>query len=226
MLQIDKYAYSNDLTRINPMIKFTFGTTLLLMAIIIENIYINISIIVLLAMMIIFVAKINARRYMGLFLIPSSFLVLSIITILISFSKNNLPFIYSLHIGNIYAGITHESLSFSIKLVLRTLACLSSTYFIALSIPMNQLIVVFKILKVPMVIIEMIILIYRFANIFINEYRDMQTAIELKFGFRGLKNSYHSVSLLVSLLFMKMMKSYEELNTSLEVKNYNGNFYI
>lgn len=91
---------------------------------------------------------------------------------------------------------------------------------------MNQLIVVFNKLRIPSVIIEMIILIYRFANIFLDVYKDMQMAIELKFGFRGLKNSYRSVALLVSLLFLKMMDSYDELNTSLEVKLYNGNFYI
>ena len=135
-------------------------------------------------------------------------------------------FLHSISLGFIWVGVTQQSLAFSVDLFFRALACLSATYFMALTIPMNQLIIVFNKLKIPKVMIEMIILIYRFANIFLDVYKDMQTAIELKFGFRGLKNTYHSISLLVSLLFMRMMQSYDELNVSLEVKLYNGNFYI
>ncbi|MPW26272.1 cobalt ECF transporter T component CbiQ [Alkalibaculum sp. M08DMB] len=226
MLQIDKIAYTNRLTKINPMLKFVVSITLLFTAIIFENILFYLVITVGIAMILTLYAGIELGRYIKLLLIPSSFLFMSIMTILLSISSSVDLFIYKIQIGNIYIGITQTSLDTCIILLLRSIACLSATYLLALTLPMNQLIRVLKTLKMPTVVIEMVMLIYRFIMMFLEEYNEMQTALYLKFGYGNLRISYRSIALLITSLFTRMMSRYEELNISLEVKLYNGDFHV
>lgn len=226
MLQIDKIAYTNKLTKSNPTIKFAIAMFLLFVAIIFESIPMYIGIIIGLGFILTVFAGIKVGRYMRFFLIPSSFLLMSIVTILLSLSKNMGDFIFSIPIGSMYIGITQASLDTCVVLFFRALACLSATYFLALTLPMNQLIKVLKTIKMPIVVIELVMLMYRFIMMFLEEYNDMQTALYLKFGYGSLRVSYRSIALLITCLFTRMMSRYEELSISLEVKLYNGEFHV
>lgn len=226
MLQADKIAYTNRLTKVNPKIKFSLAMILLLVALIFENIPIYIGMFLLIGFVLTQFAGIKYSRYLKFFRIPSSFLLLSLVTILISISKNIDTFLYSISIGGFYIGITQSSLNQCYILFFRALACLSCTYFLALTVPINQLLKVLKSMKMPLVVLEMIMLIYRFIMMFLEEYKDMQTAIYLKFGYGNLRTSYRSISLLIISLFARMMNRYEELSVSLEVKLYDGDFHV
>lgn len=226
MLQADKIAYTNKLTKINPNIKFFVAMTLLLVAVIYENIPMYIGMFVIIGFVLTQFADIKRSCYLKFFRIPSSFLLLSLVTILISVSKNGGAFLYSISIGGLYIGITQASLDQCYILFFRALACLSCTYFLALTVPINQLLKVLKSMKMPIVVLEMVMLIYRFIMMFLEEYKDMQTAIYLKFGYGNLRTSYRSISLLIVSLFTRMMNRYEELSVSLEVKLYNGDFHV
>ena len=226
MLQVDKIAYTNKLTTINPKIKFVAAMIMLFIAIVIENIPMYIGMFLLIGFVLTLFAGIKCSRYLKFFRIPSSFLLLSLVTILISMSKGMDAFLYSISIGGFYVGITQSSLNQCYILFFRALACLSCTYFLALTVPINQLLKVLKSMKVPIVVLEMVMLIYRFIMMFLEEYKDMQTAIYLKFGYGNLRTSYRSISLLIVTLFTRMMNRYEELSVSLEVKLYNGDFHV
>ncbi|WP_303863953.1 cobalt ECF transporter T component CbiQ [Alkalibaculum bacchi] len=226
MLQVDKIAYTNKLTKINPKIKFVAAMILLFTAIIFENIPMYIGMFLFIGFVLVQFAGIKLNRYLKFFMIPSSFLLLSLVTILISVSKSADVFLYNISVGGFYIGITQSSLNRCFILFFRALACLSSTYFLALTVPINQLLKILKSMKMPIVVLEMVMLIYRFIMMFLEEYKDMQTAIYLKFGYGNLRTSYRSMSLLLVSLFTRMMNRYEELSISLEVKLYDGDFHV
>ena len=164
MLLIDKYAYTNRLTKSNPFIKFVIVVMALSIATITKSNYINLFILALMIFLTIIVAKIPFDKYLKLLFIPSTFLLLSILTILISISKVDV-YIWSIRLFNNYIGITSGSIEQSILLTTRVYAAISSTFFLGLTTPLNMLIKVFKRLHIPNSIIELIVLIYRFIFI-------------------------------------------------------------
>lgn len=226
MLIIDKYAYTNALRDFNPMAKFYFAMGFLGIALINKNTYIFLFIIALMSLVTTYFAKINIKYYINMLLMPISFLTLSIIAVLFSISSDNLHFIYYLKVFNYYIGITEFSLQNSILLFLRAISSLTCAYFIALTIPINQLILVFKNIKLPKVFIEMVVLVYRFIFIFLEEAREIYVAQDMRFGYINIKNSYKSLSVLISILFIRVMSRYKDMTISLESKLYNGEFYI
>lgn len=225
MLLIDKYAYTNKLTNSNPFIKFVIVVISLLITTITKNNYINLSILIIMVFLTTIVAGIPFYKYIKILLIPMSFLLISIITILISFSTVDI-YIWSIKINNIYIGITETALRESILLLTRVLGATSSTFFLGLTSPLNKLIVVFKKLHLPNSIIELIILIYRSIFIFLEEVQEIYMGQELKFGYSGFRKSIKSTSLLLRSLFVRVLLRYADMVIALECKLYNGEFKI
>lgn len=225
MLLIDKYSYTNKLANANPLIKFIIVVISLMITTIISNNYINMSIFAIMVFLTTFVAKISFDKYIKILIIPISFLLISIITILISISSQDI-YIWSIRIGSSYIGITNDSIVQSINLTTRVFASLSATFFLALTTSLNNLIKVFKKMKVPNTIIELLVLIYRSIFIFLEESKEIYQAQEIRFGYLGFKNSYKSTALLMKSLFIRVLLRYEEMVVSLDCKLYNGEFKI
>ena len=146
--------------------------------------------------------------------------------ILFNFTKNQESLLYSIKIGNLYMGVSNESIMSSTHLFFRSLSCLTCIYFIMLTTPFNQLIFVFKKLHLPDVVLEISLLMYRFIFIFMEEVADIKRSQELRFGYINLKNGYNSFGLLVNMLFKRMMVRYDEMSIALDMKLYDGTFYI
>lgn len=223
MLVIDKYAYTNRLTNSNPYLKFVIAIIALTIATITKSNYINIAILITMGFLTTVVAGIPLVKYLKLLIIPISFLALSIITILISFSKVDI-YIWSIKVFNNYFGITRISVDQSILLSTRVFASISSTFFLGLTTPLNKMIKVFKRLHLPSSLIELIVLIYRSIFIFLEEASDIYNGQELKFGYSNIKNSLRSTSLLIRSLFMRVMLKFSDMVVVLECKLYDGEF--
>lgn len=223
---IDDYAYKNKLSKVNPNMKFAIGMLLLILSLINPYNYISLLVIGIMSFVIVGIAKIEFKDYIHFIKIPLVFLILSIIMILLNFSKDKESLLYSINIGSLYIGVSNESIVSSTRLFFRALSCLTCIYFIMLTTPFNQLIFVFKKLHLPDIVLEISMLMYRFIFIFMEEVSDIRKSQELRFGYINLKNGYNSFGLLVNMLFKRMMIRYDEMSIALDMKLYDGTFYI
>ena len=225
MLIIDKYAYNNRLRDFNPFYKILLVAIGLLIATSISNNYINIGIFVLMVFLTTYVAAIPFGNYLKILIIPMSFLFISIIAILLSVSDKNI-YIHSLKIGRYFIGVSKESILTSLNIITRVLASMSLTFFLSLTTPLNNLIRVFNRMKLPSILIELIVLTYRFIFIFLEESINIQRAQEVRFGYIGFKNKINSIALLIRSLFIRVFIRYREMVNSLDSKLYNGEFKV
>lgn len=225
MLKIDEVAYHNPLAKKNPFIKCSLGMGCLVLAISIQSYRLLLFILLLMTILILGVARINFKFYLKLLSIPTGFLILSISMILITVSQNSIEFEKAVYFLGYYIGYTKETLNTALYLLIRCFACINCMYFMTLTVGMNQQIKVLKRLHIPHEIIELIILMYRFIFIFIEEVEQIKLAQEMRFGYRGIKKSYHSMGMLIKLLMKRMISRYKKLCIVLEMKLYNGTFY-
>lgn len=225
MLVIDKYAYTNKLAKVNPMLKLIVVAICLIIATAINSNYLNISIFITMFILTTIVAGIPIKNYLKILSIPISFLIISTITILISISNQDV-YIYSIKLRSKFIGITDESILQSINTITRVFASLATTFFLALTTSLNNLIIVFNRLKLPSIVIELLVLIYRFIFIFLQEASEIRTAQEIKFGYNGFKNSIKSTSLLIRSLFTRVILKHKDMVDSLDCKLYDGEFKI
>lgn len=226
MILIDKYAYTNKLSDINPQIKVGIGLVFLIISMITHNMIILLAIMVLMSIAIVGIAKIDLKNYLKLLRIPIYFLVIGVITNLINISFESKSLIYSFKVFNFYMGVSSESLETSKYILLRSMSCVTCVYFFVLTTPFNQLLYLLKRLKISDTIIEISMLVYRFIFIFLEEVMDIKKSQELRLGYIDLKTSYKSIGLLGNLLYKRLMKRYEDMSISLDMKLYDGKFHV
>lgn len=225
MLKIDEVAYHNRLSQVNPYMKCALSIGLLLLAICTESYYVLVAIVLVTHILLLGVAGISFKFYLKLLCIPMGFLVFSMMMILFTFTKDSTDLLGYIKCFGVYIGYTAETIRTASFLFVRCLASISCMYFMSLTVGMNQLIRVMKRAYIPHEIIELIILMYRFIFIFLEEVEEIRLAQEMRFGYRNLRLSYHSTGVLIKTLFTRMEQRYKELCVVLEIKLYNGKFY-
>ena len=129
-------------------------------------------------------------------------------------------------VGSTYIGLSKFGLINALKIMSRSIACLTCVYFLMLTTPFNQLIKVFKKMHIPDNVIEIAMLIYRFIFIFLEEVQEIYKSQEMKLGYMGMRNSYNSLGLLLNMLYKRMMKRYEDMSIALDMKLFDGKFHI
>ncbi|WP_414698392.1 cobalt ECF transporter T component CbiQ [Peptacetobacter sp. AB845] len=226
MLLIDKYAYTNKLTDKNPYIKAIFSILFLILSLTIENRIFQISIITIMSITIISTSKMGISEYLKLLSIPLIFMIMSILAIIISISTEKSDMLTYFTVGSTYIGISKFGLMNALRILSRSIACLTCVYFLMLTTPFNQLIKVFKKMHIPDNVIEIAMLIYRFIFIFLEEVQEIYKSQEMKLGYMGMRNSYNSLGLLLNMLYKRMMKRYEDMSIALDMKLFDGKFHI
>ncbi|MCR1876572.1 cobalt ECF transporter T component CbiQ [Paraclostridium bifermentans] len=226
MLEIDNCAYLNNIKDVNPLIKLGITFIGVIASMLTQNANIHILIMLFMTTLILFIARVDMKLYIKCLKIPIIFLIIGIGLNLINISFENKDYIFNVNILGLYIGTTEFAVKSSENILLRAMSCIISIYFLILTTPFNQLIIVLKKLHIPHTLIELMILIYRFIFIFIEEAEEIYKSQQLKFGYTNLRTSYNSMSLLIKTLFFRMMRRYEDMSISLDIKLYDGKFHV
>lgn len=224
-MSIEKISYNNNFTNKNPRAKMLLGFLLLIISLVIESNYFHVLLTVAIITTLCIYGGIRLSSVIRLYKIPFWFLMFSIIVILINIQKTADNLSYYISIGKYFVGTNDANINTSVSTLSRSIACLSSTYFIALTTPINQIVTIFKDIHMPRIFVEQFILIYRYINVFMDEFKDMDTAMKLKHGDANTVMKLKSTAMIASKLFIKMMTSYKDWKDALDLKLFDGNFY-
>ncbi|MCX7883572.1 MAG: cobalt ECF transporter T component CbiQ [Caloramator sp.] len=220
MIIIDKIAYSSNLKEANPLEKFIFSISTLVICLIFSKIYLSIFVIFAISILITKRAKIPFKIYGGLLLIPLLFLFLSIIPLLISFDYEGALMVFK--VINIKFGVTKYSLNLGLKTFLKVFSCICCLYFLTLTTPSTQILWVLRKMMIPKIFIEFMQLIYRCIFIVLEVSSMIIVSQNSRLGYRDLKRSFNSISKLLSSLFVMSYKKSEDMFIALEARCYNG----
>ncbi|HFU4000547.1 TPA: cobalt ECF transporter T component CbiQ [Streptococcus suis] len=218
MLIIDQYAYQNRLVRLSPKVKL--GIYLLLLGISFTGIpSLQWAIIVALFPVTCYVARLHWKTYAKWLLLTLPFVLISLVTMAVSFQASpSQDVLLTLPLWKGYAVISQASLVQTLEVFVRSYACLMSTYFFVLTVPFRQLIDLLRSFRIPNELLEVIVFMYRFIFMFLEEFLVMRDTLDLKFGFGTMKQSYQTMGLLASQLFARLMRANRQINDMLEFR--------
>lgn len=226
MINIDKYAYASKLKVINPAEKIFFAITTLGVCLWANNFIVSMLVIVTMTLLINKIGKTKLSIFIKLMMIPISFLIIGILTIVISYSLNKETFFLSFRFWNGWIGISKGGLFQGLNMFFKVMGSLSCLYFISLTTPMIDVISVLSKLKVPSFLIELISLVYRFIFIILETSEMMFISQNSRLGYRDIRTSYKSLGALASTLFIRSFKRANDLYTALEARGYNGELRV
>ncbi|MFV0529255.1 MAG: cobalt ECF transporter T component CbiQ, partial [Lachnospiraceae bacterium] len=164
-------------------------------------------------------------RYLHLMRIPLIFLILSTIAILVNFSSVPLD-AFAVKAGSIYITTSYEALRHTLQLIVTALAGVSCLYFLSLSTPMTDILLTLKFLRCPSILIELMLLIYRFIFILLSIAEAIYISQISRLGNRNFKTFATSSANLMSVLFIRAFARSSALYDAMESRCYDGSIRV
>lgn len=222
---IDKLCYTSKMRYINAGEKFAFAVITLLFCVVSRSITIAAIVLAATGILTVFIGGIPVSYYWKLLKYPLVFLFLSVIAIIVNISKIPLD-AFAIPLGNIYLTGSKNGVLQALQLVCTAMASVSCLYFLSLSTPMTDILQVLKKIHCPEILIELMLLIYRFIFILLQISSTISISQKSRLGNRDFKTSCKSVGNIMSVLLIRAFKKSSALYDAMESRCYNGSISV
>ncbi|WP_165311445.1 cobalt ECF transporter T component CbiQ [Vibrio ziniensis] len=224
MLIIDKYAYQNRWVAVSPSYKWWAYLAVLVTAMMTPIAW-QFALFILLSVVTCYAGRLTSKQYLQWLSLPFGFLAMSLIAMLVTYSDNSAHLIASLPMFDGYVGVSAQTVDTAMTTFFRCLCSIAATLCFVIITPFNQCVTLLKKARLPSVLVEQVLLTYRFIFIFIEETHAIYTAQTLRFGYikRGLW--LKSLAMLVGVLLQRVMIRHHHMQSALAVKLYQGEFH-
>lgn len=215
-ISTDFYAHHNKLNRIPPMVKLSWGILTMLFSLLSPSPIIPIIVAVVMSFIIVLIAGIPSRYYLKFISVPFTFGFLTLVLMALFFGVK--PSSVGFYWFRVYLDGLHTGfLAFS--RIIGGFTCLA---FLSLTTPVNEIFKQLEKIKMPRIIIEIALLMYRMIFIFFEEASTMYNAQETRLGYNSIRSSIKSLGLLASNLFIRSWLQGERVYQAMETRCYNG----
>ncbi|MBC6532406.1 energy-coupling factor ABC transporter transmembrane protein [Citrobacter amalonaticus] len=225
MTGLDRLSYQSRWFHVAPERKFLFWLLLMTLAFTLPAWGQGIEL-TLIAGLTCWLLRISLRRWCRWMALPFGFLVVGVVTILFSVSRDPQTLLVSFPLGSYRLGVTASGLHTANETFWRSLAALAATFWLVLNLPFPQLILLLKRARIPRLLTEQILLTWRFIFILLDEAMAIHRAQTLRFGYRSLPIGYRSLAMLVGVLFTRVLIRYQQMAATLDIKLYQGDFHL
>lgn len=225
MFIIDKLAYSSKLRYKNPAVKAAFAVGSLLICVGARSFVISFIILMIMGGLTVLSGRISVLRYIGLLMIPFSFLALSTLAIVFNLSEQPLN-LFNIPIGSVYLVVSQNSLREGVLLVVVALASVSCLYFLTLSTTMIDLLALLQRLRCPKLMVELMMLIYRYIFVVLDMASAISTSQKCRLGNKDFMTELRSVGQLLAVLLIRSLKKSSLLYDAMESRCYDGDIRV
>lgn len=215
---LDNYAHSNNLTNMNTYFKVLLGILTMLVSLISTSPVIPLIITLFMSFLIIFIAKISWKFYLRFFLVPFTFGFLTFVFMALFFGVGT----HVLELGIFNLAVTADGFNLGFLVFARMLGGFTCMAFLALTTPMTELFSVLELVKIPKIVLELAMLMYRYIFVFLDEAINMYHSQETRLGYSSLKKSFKSMGMLGSNLFIRTWIRGEQAYIAMESRCYDG----
>lgn len=161
------------------------------------------AVLVLMGVLSIIFTRISVCQYLKLLAIPLSFLIVGTLTVVISQFPPGHQVLFGIAVGGKLWGMDTASLLYGLHLVFRALAAVGCMYFISLNTTVHDLLVFFRRMKFPAILVSLMELIYRYVFVLLDEAGKIKTAQSSRLGYRTFRSSVQSTGALFASLFFR-----------------------
>lgn len=218
---LDSVSYCSRLNKNSPSAKVVFSVGSLIFCVTASSVIIASVIFITMVWGTIYFNKLKINKYIHLLSHPMLFIMISSVTLVFNITKQPLNLV-AIPIGAYYISASNSSILYGMKIIMIATSSVSCLYFLVLSTPVLELLKVMKKMHVPSLVIELMLLIYRFIFILLQMAESISTAQKCRLGRRNFKTSIKSLGSLLSALFIRAIKKADKIYDAMEARGYQG----
>ncbi|MFI3325461.1 MAG: cobalt ECF transporter T component CbiQ [Clostridia bacterium] len=218
---IDKLCYQSKLRYLNATQKFIYALLTLFICVGSRSCVIAVIVFAINGFLTVYKGGVLFTRYLRYLSVPLAFLVLSTFTIAVNFSSTPLD-LFAILVKDFYITCSKQSLLLVVQLIFTAMASVSCLYFLSFSTPMTDILLVLKKFYCPALIIELMLLIYRYIFILMEISTNIYLSQKSRLCDKDYKTSFKSFVSLVSVLFIRAIKKSNYLFDAMDSRCYDG----
>lgn len=222
--EIDRYAYTNALSKSSPATKLVFAIALLLISVTSPTPIVPIIVLLTSTTLTLYVAKIPVRFYLKLLWYP--IIIIGVTCVIIALFFGYQKPLTEINVLGLRWTVFKDGITLGINIFFRVSGGLSTQLFLVLTTPVTSILLILRKARIPTVLVETSLLIYRYIFVFIEVMETMHTSQELRLGYSGLRKRLRSTSLLIANLFIRTLEQGERTFTAMNARGYDGNIRV
>ncbi|MDG6223594.1 MAG: cobalt ECF transporter T component CbiQ [Candidatus Bathyarchaeota archaeon] len=222
--RVDRYAYTNNLAKTSPATKLLFALSVLVISVASPSPIIPFFVFFINLALLLLYAKIPAHFYWKMLLYPLATALLSCVLIALFFGYGE----SLMEIATPWFSWTifKSGVTMAVATFLRVAGGISCLYFLVLTTPITDILILLRRIHVPQILIEMSLLIYRYIFLLLEIASQMNTAQEMRLGNTNWISKIKSTALLAGNLFIRTLEQGERTFTAMSARGYDGEIQI
>jgi cobalt/nickel transport system permease protein len=222
---LEDIAQNNGLREVNTWLKLVAGLGAIILCLVSTSFIPPLFMGLLLAGAILILGKVHIRTYAELFIVPLWFAVMSVAGIILISGGADTFWQWDI-LPWLSLSITRESINQGVFVFCRVLGGMSAMIFIALTTPMTDIFIVFRQCRVPDVVIDLMMIIYRTVFFLLDQVVQIYQAQVMRLGYSGYRESLYSFSSLCGAAFIASWDAGEDLIRAMDSRCYDGKFAL
>ncbi|MGD0535077.1 MAG: cobalt ECF transporter T component CbiQ [Methanoregula sp.] len=218
---LDDIAQNSTFRHIHPGTKILLGLGSLLICLVSPTPVVPLISGIVLSLVLLIPARISPLVYGELLIAPAIFTACSIIVLLFMLGGGDVIWRFS-PVSWINLTITDNAVRHAILILFRVFGCMISLFFIALTTPMTDLFNIMKRCRIPVELIDLMMIMYRYIFITYEQAREIWQAQIMRLGYSRVKESIRSFSMLCGMLFISSWIAGEGLIHAMDCRCYDG----
>jgi cobalt/nickel transport system permease protein len=213
-------AHQNALRDVSPQLKLGLGIGLMLLALAASEPGALALVLLAAVGLTVGAARIPVGLYLRVLAIPAGFVLISS-ALLAVLTQGGLT-LASIDLGFVQITVTQGGIALALTQVLRTFAGMAALLFVAMTTPMVSLFATAARLGVPVLVVDLAMLIYRFIFVLLDEAATILDAQTSRLAYGRPKGAIRAFSMLAGAVFLRAWQSADELVLAMDARCYDG----
>lgn len=225
MLLIDKLSYQSKLRYVNASEKLMYAVLTLVLCVLSRSVRVAALIFAVNGILTVGKGGIPLFRYIKLLMIPLAFLIIGTAAIMVNVSQTPLD-AFAISAGKWYITGSWAGVHQGIRLCATALASVSCLYFLSLNTVMTDILGACRKLHLPFLLIELMLLIYRFIFVLSETAYAITVSQQSRLGNKDFRTQIRAFGALGSTLFVLALKRSNALYDAMESRCYDGRIRV
>lgn len=210
MIHVDAIAYQSPYKHMLPKSRIIMTFLVLIVGIMVDEPVLYLFNMVVASLVVLFLSKADFLTFIKLMSIPMFFIGITSLMIMVDITR--------IHGYHLFLAPSRAFFAFSV--FLRSLSSMMLVFSLSLTIPMVGIIDFLKFMRLPESFVHLFALSYRMVFVTIEIALDLVCASQLRYGFISPLRTFKSISMMGSVLFLRMMQRTEEMDAAMQIRFY------
>ncbi|HQN75199.1 MAG TPA: cobalt ECF transporter T component CbiQ [Methanomassiliicoccales archaeon] len=218
MFEVDELAYRSAALRWSPAGKFLFALSLLVASLMATTLLVPLVVLIIGVALLGYSVRFRFPKVIGLLVLEGVGIIIlgGLVVAIVTPGEA----VWSLDLGLFKLIFSDTGLATASLVTLRALAGIGIMLFFATSTPIPHFADMLVRLKVPKEFAEMMVMVYRYSFMLLDEAGRMHLAAQCRLGFRGRMNTMRTYAKMMVGMFIRSMETAERSNVGMQCRNY------